>query len=822
MTQDESIVEIVLAAVAAGTTDFNDLVDHCRRLTELEDLAAEIGEDPSEYLSFLLGDTGIIRITDQDRVVRMDLLLDGVVFTHRLSESEIADSVATAVPDLAGIDLDDRRLEVPGGTVRLEFDFGEDPHLSQHGSLVGPPGWLGGFSPGDLAAFRRQTSNLVVEHIHEVADGAEEVEAIRHAFDVVMGGQDEFGVEPYEILECVLIEHPELFRRPVPPVSELFTSAGIEVSGSWAGRNGTEWQPPGVALLNDIREMIHSKYELSGCCEEALDIVIGAWHSQVNNEPVDSRSANRALGHGAVVGAFAEWLDRLFGLDSPSIGELATTMAASGHRDAVPALLLRSRHYEAAGEALMAEQDLETAHGLNPDAQPVLIELAWYASDRGDATRTVSLLRRAGFSEDEPLVAFHTGLGTKYPAVGRNGPCPCGSGRKYKTCHLGRMDVTAAQRVMWLLFKLTAFVTRPNRIAELYGLASSAMLPDFEVDDLVSMVGDEFLLDLRVFEGGGVTDYLDERGVLLPEDERDLLELWEMARLGLWEVLSVDEEGFLSVRDTKTGETLDVADRSMARSFAVGEHVLTHFIPGWDHMYASGVALRIDLRHRDSVLTLLDQIPDADTIAIWYGTLFAPPSFSNRESEPMVLCQARLAPLGDWGDLAVVLDDTYDADEDNPGIWRELFEIRRDEHIVRATMHRDGDHLVVETNSEARLDRVLTRLADVSRIVSQDAKPARSLGEMREATGHLPQGEPAEASDVLGPDDVNELLDFMERRWLDEHVPALGGITPRQAADDPTRRADLIDLLRSFDRMPSSGAITMRPDVLRTLLGLSE
>lgn len=34
-----------------------------------------------------------------------------------------------------------------------------------------------------------------------------------------------------------------------------------------------------------------------------------------------------------------------------------------------------------------------------------------------------------------------------------------------------------------------------------------------------------------------------------------------------------------------------------------------------------------------------------------------------------------------------------------------------------------------------------------------------------------------------------------EDRWCDERVPALGGLTPRQAADDPTRRADLLALL---------------------------
>ena len=81
---------------------------------------------------------------------------------------------------------------------------------------------------------------------------------------------------------------------------------------------------------------------------------------------------------------------------------------------------------------------------------------------------------------------------------------------------------------------------------------------------------------------------------------------------------------------------------------------------------------------------------------------------------------------------------------------------------------------------------------------------------------------PEEPFESIDPEIVEQVLDMMERRWIGEEVPALGGITPRQAAVDPTRREDLIALLRSFDRMPTSGGITMRPDILRRHLGLEE
>ena len=40
-------------------------------------------------------------------------------------------------------------------------------------------------------------------------------------------------------------------------------------------------------------------------------------------------------------------------------------------------------------------------------------------------------------------------------------------------------------------------------------------------------------------------------------------------------------------------------------------------------------------------------------------------------------------------------------------------------------------------------------------------------------------------------------------RWLDEPVPALGGVTPREAAADPTRRDQLECLLDEFEERGS-------------------
>ena len=84
----------------------------------------------------------------------------------------------------------------------------------------------------------------------------------------------------------------------------------------------------------------------------------------------------------------------------------------------------------------------------------------------------------------------------------------------------------------------------------------------------------------------------------------------------------------------------------------------------------------------------------------------------------------------------------------------------------------------------------------------------------------MPAGENA-----LDPDapEVTEMLDEFireyEAKWLDEPIPALDGHTPRQAAEDPTRRADLIKLLDSFPADEDAPG-RMSAERLRSALGL--
>jgi hypothetical protein len=420
--------------------------------------------------------------------------------------------------------------------------------------------------------------------------------------------------------------------------------------------------------------------------------------------------------------------------------------------------------------------------------------------------------------QDDPWLAFHESLGSRLPEVGRNEPCPCGSGRKYKQCHLGRSEISDRDRVTWLISKLTVFATRHEHRSRLIGLASSAMWEDFEIVDLARMSRDEFIVELAVFEGGLLSEFLERRGMLVPDDEAEILGLWENSGLALWEMVSTDGVSTVTLRDTKTGEVETVADRSTANRFRPGDQILARLLPAWGEMWFSGVMVPVVPQHRASLMQILDDYHDADTLASWYGSLNAPPRMTNREGEPLILCEARLRPTAGWDALVAELDEHYERADSDEDVWHEFVDIDDEERLIRAVLRRRDDELEVEVNSEARLDRVLGQLTEVAEVVSESTRPVSTLKQVKEMLAESP---PAQAPPPPDPELAAEIRDRMERRWLEEEIPALAGMTPRQAAADPTRREDLIALLRSFENYPGN-ELSMRPEVIREQLGLEE
>ncbi|MFK7919530.1 MAG: YecA family protein, partial [Ilumatobacter sp.] len=174
----------------------------------------------------------------------------------------------------------------------------------------------------------------------------------------------------------------------------------------------------------------------------------------------------------------------------------------------------------------------------------VLCELAGVEADRSHPGAARDLLREGGIdvqidldAEYDPRTAA-SGFGPElaeeiapFAAIrpkamaGRNDRCPCGSGKKYKQCHIGNELHALEDRAGWLYVKLMRFMQ-----------VNSSLFPAVIADDLIdgvtehdlrSMVHESYLpVDLALFEGGVAQWFLDAKRTLLPADEIELLESW--------------------------------------------------------------------------------------------------------------------------------------------------------------------------------------------------------------------------------------------------------------------------------------------------------
>jgi hypothetical protein len=226
----------------------------------------------------------------------------------------------------------------------------------------------------------------------------------------------------------------------------------------------------------------------------------------------------------------------------------------------------------------------------------------------------------------------------------------------------------------------------------------------------------------------------------------------------------------------------------------------------------------VALHERDALIELLDAEPDPTDLVAFLSRRFAPPTMVNTDGDPIVMCRATVK-ADDVAGLQTALDDRYhrSADQDLPQWY---------EHIATDGMNRisasltlDGEMLTVDTNSERRMARVLAALNQLDpelQVVEEVRRPLDDFDDVAALAAHMP------AQDADSPEVAAALEDFIrdyETKWLDQPIPALNGHTPRRAADDPTRRGDLIKLLDSF---PVDGAARGGMDVgrLRLALGL--
>lgn len=871
---DQVLKEVLLDR---GPLSLSELVE---ALQESE-LDLDLGPDPEEEVFEELSES----VTEEfarlsgDRWAYLPGLVRDRVFTHRLTQAEIAHDLLSVSPDLVSLITlppDSEMLQlVGGGAVSTAYpglpgsgsadELAARP-IDQFGSVLLPAGALAGLdvAPGNLVSVTITDDGVQLTHVAE-DDVRPHPDAVGERLaEIVVGGRP---TELEEALLTVCADVTDAFRAPHPPLADLVVEMGLERHGDWLATAGFDFR----GYWNGIRiTQIAARYELSR--EQAaavaglsrlhlrlVDLMERVLDLREAGEEVDPASlaprVARALTENPLTDTPAgeQTIDSMVDLlarpevasalleettdfDDSGPEALAMMTEALEHRAARgtrPALRwLRAKAYETLGRIADAEASLNTAERLDPSWPLTLLDLARYASDRGDAPRGLALLARAEpYADDNLAELLRAFLPEPGPTMGRNEPCWCGSGRKFKQCHLyQRTPKPLAERAAWLYQKAGRYLQDGPWLHLVSSVARERALYEDPGDEtaLNAAIRDPIVGDAVLFEGGAFAAFVDERGPLLPADERLLAEQWLLVDRSVFDVTAVRRGVGFTARDVRTGDIAEVRDRTASRGLKPGDLICARVVPAGDTTQIFGGLEPVPLHDRDVLLDLLDQAAGPEELVAFLSRRLAPPTLVNTEHDPLVICDVVLT-VSSPDALSPALDQTYrrieDTDEPQWIFERLIDGLDR----ICATLRLNGSQLHVNANSDRRMDGVLATIRGLdpeAAVISDEREPVINTRDVARLAKALPSARGNAGSGLIAPEDlapeINEALtqhmrDY-EQRWLDLTVPALHGLTPREAAEDPTRREDLIRLLSSFP--DDDSPMAMSPGRLRAALGL--
>jgi tetratricopeptide (TPR) repeat protein len=669
---DVSLDEVVDAA-SRVLTELGPMTEE-QLVAALADRGADL-DDADFSMDDVLdaGDGQFVTLTD-DRWASLPALLAGRVFTHRVTGPELEHDILTVTPDFGPVMGlvygEDRRLigDAPVECVFAEFDADTLTDrgipldvIDYEGALLLPPGYLRerGCREGDVIALGVGPNGLSCE---VVAQPAGSVAVLEQRLKAVLANWRNPPVELDMAVWAACADDPTLFTEPLPPLAEAVDACGLSRDGDWLAPRGfdfLQWR------IGRRCVAIARRYDLD--YDDAL--AVASLKALYLRALSDDASGDGRGGGDATFGAVAPFLvepavaeavlAETIGLGrdgAEALASLAETIEPLAPRNARPGLLwLRGKAYERIGDIARAEADYEAARGIDPDWALALIALARYANYRGDADRGLTLLRRAGAPADDPMVQMlGTFQGRARPGIGRNDPCWCGSGRKYKKCHLHNERAPLEVRSLWLYFKAVMFVTDGPWYAVLTEAAQLRGQYEDGLDASVDAMGDPLISDAVLFEGGAFAEFVATRGALLPDDERLLAEQWLLIDRSVYDVEEVRPGVGFTLRDVRTGDSYQVQDRTASRMLRRGEFVCTRVVPAGDTMRIFGGVEPVALHERDELIALLDSRPDHLELVSFLTRRWAPAAIRN-EGDPAL---AAGAPASAGGGVQQPGDET--------------------------------------------------------------------------------------------------------------------------------------------------------------------
>ena len=413
---------------------------------------------------------------------------------------------------------------------------------------------------------------------------------------------------------------------------------------------------------------------------------------------------------------------------------------------------------------------------------------------------------------------------------GRNDPCWCGSGKKYKKCHLiedEQSEREAGQSSSPVVEAIHSFAL--DNMSKKESLQAIKQLlgyhPDSISEDDQIAFGEWLVHDYcpKRFGRPAIIEYMARYGDKLPPAQRRELEERVNSRYGLFELLRVDRGVGVELRDVFREDEFFVHDVNSSNSVTQWDGLIARVRSEGDRTVFVGELLSVPRRIYPAFRDWIRE--DREQAGLPWPSYFRANShllrrrlyamadswaknvvLRNADNETVVLAKA-VFPVRDAQRVRKLLDSgdgfSFEREEQGTAHFHWLRRIPGEEDASRllGSLHLTPGELVLECNSRERMDRGIGLIRGLAGDAVGEVR--RNLELPRRVMEESPADQPLPPGAEIPPEVKKKvLMDFYAKhyeKWPDTPLPALGGSTPREAAADPEQRAPLIEMLKTFE-----------------------
>jgi hypothetical protein len=447
--------------------------------------------------------------------------------------------------------------------------------------------------------------------------------------------------------------------------------------------------------------------------------------------------------------------------------------------------------------------------------------------------------------------------------IGRNDLCPCGSGKKFKRCCLGKNGASSAftrNERQAALGELFHFADRAE-VASEHAIAKLAFWADrFEklgeaetergvgLDQSRGAYVEWFSFDFQLSSGRTLVElFLERHRARLRSGELRYLERMRPSHLRPYEVAAVRIDDGLDLVDLWTGGRLRIRERLATHQLVQWDVIAARIVPGEDGVpvmdgtpYLYPVDLKEPLlaalrrayrqfrrRSRAAALSAFFKRMGPLYHLLWldHVVLRPLPKILTPEGDDFIFARATfdvrdgpalLTALGHHPDLRRQDDGSYvwlDRPRRSPKSpkvsprARETHTLESRSYTVTGRGRRtlgtfvlERERLVFEATSRPRAGRSRRFLEDLAgNAVRYRATSLEAVARAMDRTTPVPGETPGEIPFELQARIAADFYEQHYRKWPDAPLPALAGRTPREAAEKPATRGKVVALLKQME-----------------------